>query len=342
MLFSVNALESFWNILFVCHQERTVSHLRKLLLYGVGILFALASIPTSAQFQRSGTATAISCDCYRLTQSTGAQNGSIWNQQRIDLGNSFDYNFTVMFGCSDAGADGVVFALQTNPLASGVSGGGIGYQTISPSLAVEFDTYQNGWDPTYDHIAVISNGDVDHTTANNLAGPVAALASSGNIEDCLYHDVRIQWSSATNTLNIWLDGSLRLSYTGNIVANLFGGNAQVYWGFTSSTGGSVNEHIVCMSRNADFSASATDLCLGEDLQLTDLSVSSLNRITSRSWDFGDGTTSIALNPTHTYSTAGNYTVTLTISDPSGCTATATRNVQVHALPVLSLPGVRCD
>ena len=115
-----------------------------------------------------------------------------------------------MFGCSDAGADGVVFALQTNLLASGVSGGGIGYQTISPSLAVEFDTYQNGWDPTYDHIAVISNGDVDHTTANNLAGPVAALASSGNIEDRLYHDVRIQWTSATNTLNIWLDGSLRL------------------------------------------------------------------------------------------------------------------------------------
>ena len=75
----------------------------------------------------------------------------------------------------------------------------------------------------------------------------------------------------------------------------------------------------------------------EDLQLTDLSVSSLNRITSRSWDFGDGTTSIALNPTHTYTTAGNYTVTLTISDPSGCIATATRNVQVHALPVLSVP-----
>ena len=59
-------------------------------------------------------------------------------------------------------------------------------------------------------------------------------------------------------------------------------------------------------------------------------MSSLNRITSRSWDFGDGTTSIALNPTHTYTTAGNYTVTLTISDPSGCIATATRNVQVHA------------
>lgn len=66
-------------------------------------------------------------------------------------------------------------------------------------------------------------------------------------------------------------------------------------------------------------------------------MSSLNRITSRSWDFGDGTTSIALNPTHTYTTAGNYTVTLTISDPSGCTATATRTVQVHALPVLSVP-----
>ncbi|HRS39913.1 MAG TPA: L-type lectin-domain containing protein, partial [Bacteroidia bacterium] len=210
--------------------------MRRLLLCSLGVLLFLAAIPVHGQFQRNGTAVNTSCDCYRLTLSAGGQNGSIWNQQRIDLGNSFDYNFRVNFGCSDAGADGVVFALQTNPLATGVSGGGIGYQTISPSVAVEFDTYQNGWDPTYDHIAIVSNGDVDHTTGNNLAGPVAALASSGNIEDCLFHDVRIRWNAGSMTLEAYLDGALRLSYTGNLVANIFGGNAQVYWGFTSSTG----------------------------------------------------------------------------------------------------------
>ena len=35
--------------------------------------------------------------------------------------------------------------------------------------------------------------------------------------------------------------------------------------------------------------------------------------TSWLWDFGDDTTSIERNPTHTYSTAGIYTVSLTVS-----------------------------
>jgi PKD repeat protein len=45
--------------------------------------------------------------------------------------------------------------------------------------------------------------------------------------------------------------------------------------------------------------------------------SSLGTITSRTWDFGDGTTdSKTLNPTHTYDAvgSGSYKVTLTIGD----------------------------
>jgi len=36
------------------------------------------------------------------------------------------------------------------------------------------------------------------------------------------------------------------------------------------------------------------------------------------WNFGDGTTSTANNPTHQYSSPGNYTVTLTVYSNSGC------------------------
>ena len=35
------------------------------------------------------------------------------------------------------------------------------------------------------------------------------------------------------------------------------------------------------------------------------------------WDFGDGTNSTEQNPTHTYTTPGNYTVSLTVSNPLG-------------------------
>lgn len=40
-------------------------------------------------------------------------------------------------------------------------------------------------------------------------------------------------------------------------------------------------------------------------------------ITSRSWTFGDGGTSTATNPSHNYTTAGTYTVALTVTGPDG-------------------------
>jgi PKD repeat protein len=40
-------------------------------------------------------------------------------------------------------------------------------------------------------------------------------------------------------------------------------------------------------------------------------------ITSRLWDFGDGATSAATHPLHTYSAVGSYTVSLTVEGPGG-------------------------
>lgn len=44
---------------------------------------------------------------------------------------------------------------------------------------------------------------------------------------------------------------------------------------------------------------------------------SINSPTSWKWDFGDGTYSTVRNPRHTYSTAGNYTITLSASNKAG-------------------------
>jgi PKD repeat protein len=46
------------------------------------------------------------------------------------------------------------------------------------------------------------------------------------------------------------------------------------------------------------------------------------------WNFGDFRTEVGKNVTHQYSTAGNYTVTLTITDDKRQQATATREVQI--------------
>jgi gliding motility-associated-like protein len=47
------------------------------------------------------------------------------------------------------------------------------------------------------------------------------------------------------------------------------------------------------------------------------------------WDFGDGSTSTATNPTHLYNVAGTYTIKLVANDPSTCNLTDTTRVTIN-------------
>lgn len=51
-------------------------------------------------------------------------------------------------------------------------------------------------------------------------------------------------------------------------------------------------------------------------------------VTSRNWTFGDGNTSTATNPSHTYASDGTYSVTLTVSDIEGLTDSHSTQVTV--------------
>jgi len=53
-------------------------------------------------------------------------------------------------------------------------------------------------------------------------------------------------------------------------------------------------------------------------------------IVSYLWDFGDGTTAVGENPTHTYQLPGEYTVTLTVTDNAGLTFVARQVVNIAA------------
>ena len=72
-----------------------------------------------------------------LTVATNNQGVSIWSNQKIDLSKDFTISTELNFGTNDgSGADGIAFVLQ--PLSSDLGGwgGGIGYNGITPSLAV--------------------------------------------------------------------------------------------------------------------------------------------------------------------------------------------------------------
>lgn len=108
-------------------------------------------------------------------------------------------------------------------------------------MNIEFDTYNNGTsagDIAADHISISRNG--ASNTGHQLAGAVQALPSNTNIEDGNDHTVEVNWDANTYTMNVYFDGSLRQTYTGDVVTDIFNGDGNVYWGFTASTGNSFN------------------------------------------------------------------------------------------------------
>lgn len=76
------------------------------------------------------------------------------------------------------------------------------------------------------------------------------------------------------------------------------------------------------------SASFDMACGGTDCAFSDRSSDPDGTIVSRTWEFGDGGTSSQSNPSHTYVTAGNYNVTLTVTDDTGAQGSASQTVDI--------------
>lgn len=208
---------------------------------------------THAQYVVSGNATLVSGNNYKLTNAQLSQAGAVWFQNKISLASDLTINATINLGTSDGGADGIAFVLQ--PVCNGLGGigGGIGYQGITPSVAVEFDTWQNLaspfgniLDPVEDHIGLNRNGTLNHT-GGEAAGTISSFQTYSKLPDLengANHTLLIEWIAASQNLKVTLDGTLRVNYTGDIVTNTFGGNRNVFWGFTAATGSAFNNQFV--------------------------------------------------------------------------------------------------
>lgn len=75
---------------------------------------------------------------------------------------------------------------------------------------------------------------------------------------------------------------------------------------------------------ANFSGTPTSGCLPLVVNFSDQSTPGTGAINQWFWDFGDGLNSAQQNPAHIYTSPGNYTVSLIVTDVNGCTKSITQ------------------
>lgn len=73
-------------------------------------------------------------------------------------------------------------------------------------------------------------------------------------------------------------------------------------------------------------------CLNVATAFTDLSVPGAGSIDLWNWNFGDGGTSLAQSPVHTYSTSGTFTTQLVVRNTFGCYDTIRQSPVIYPLP----------
>ncbi|MDC0603572.1 PKD domain-containing protein [Aliiglaciecola sp.] len=78
--------------------------------------------------------------------------------------------------------------------------------------------------------------------------------------------------------------------------------------------------VVTIAPTAEFTSSIVSGTEPLEVDFTDTSTAGTSVITTWAWDFGDGNTSTVQNPQYTYSTAGSYSVSLTVTTADGSDA----------------------
>lgn len=250
---------------------------------GCGIQSFTTAAPTNPQYNLVDDATSTSpYTCVTLTPDLTSQRGCAWDANSVlNFLADFSYDIDVNLGSNDAGADGMAFVIQNDPLGRckcGTVGGALGAGGITNSVTVELDTYINTEDrddfvsPTIgctgtedpDHLDIWFNGVINPDLDGNCnavaagerpATPNAVRLQSSpgvnyNIENGATHKLRISWTASTNTLTASvLNSALTVTY--GVISSTFNpitvfGTNTPYFGFTASTGGLSNTQTFCL------------------------------------------------------------------------------------------------
>lgn len=252
---------------------------------------------------------------------------------------------------------------QANPTHTYASNG-----SYSVTLTVTDDDGETGSETTTASVfavgAFISSESEPNDSSGQASGAIGPISkiqgsiSHGSDDDWFYFDltapdsVKIDVSILSSAdLDFWVYHESDLN---NYVAEAYGntnlesvsfqaaqaGRYFVYvdgWGGETSayemtiqaskfdTGGTTTPTNPVASINGPYTGS-----IGQPVQFSSSGSSGSNgsSITEYRWSFGDGSSSASANPTHAYSRAGNFDVSLTVTDSSGATGRQSTTVAV--------------
>lgn len=208
-------------------------------------------------------------DKIRLTPSKGNASGSFWRTLKVPVRNGFVTEFAIAVSdginhtdsdSSLPGADGIAFVIQNNsPDELGAFGGGIGYEEIPNSVAVEFDLFRNDYtqiydyyDPNGNHLAVMSMGKKPNTAKHTKEATLGITDTIITIKpNGMPYYVRIEYNQEPDKLKIFFNKVKDFDKPVLVINNFkldklidLENEEWAYIGFTSATANSYENHDI--------------------------------------------------------------------------------------------------
>lgn len=231
-------------------------------------------------------------------------------------GTTANNQYIMLNGNSTSSGYGLYLPAGSNQLA--INLGGVATLTSTATVPIG----------TWTHVAAVRNAGTWSVYVNGTQFTVTSATSTPNVPATNFRvgcsqaaneafngaiDEGKFWSTARATTDIQSDMNACNAFP---QTNLLG-----YWRFDEVSGTSA----------ADWSSNGNTL--------TESNIAhggSVNLVQSTyAWSFGDGGTSTVNNVPHTYTTSGNFTSGLTLTNSSGCSLNATTVVTVNPNPVIS-------
>ncbi len=199
----------------------------------------------------------------RLTPASAGQTGAAYSTSPITLGSNDTFSTTFQFRFTQPGgidpADGITFLLAANTTGIGGAGVGMGYQGVTNSVAIEFDTYNNAGygignndGSSSNHVSIDTNGSLTNTALSNVYGLQTCDFTNGYLQTgCMSNGDLWKATIGYNGTNLTVvlnDPTAGSSFTAinnypiNIASYL--GTNLAYVGFTAGTGAGYENHDI--------------------------------------------------------------------------------------------------